>query len=117
VQQTLQAVSRGIYGTTSVESRLQPVVAEAWSLLPEPAVTVEVDLSRLNWFVSTDRFLATRKARLSTVIDALNTLAAGEPLAHKVIATRYTTGLPLVDDERRQRLLKFLMRFAIPAES
>jgi hypothetical protein len=83
--------------------------------MPEPAVTLKVDLSRLNWFVSTGRFFATRRARLSSVIDALHTLAAGESLAQKVIATRYTEGLPLVGADRRERLLHFLLGFAITA--
>lgn len=111
VQQTLQAVSRGIYSSAQVDSSLHPMVAGAWSLLPEPAVTLEVDLRKLNWFVTTDRFFATRKARLSSVIEALHTLAAGELLARKVIATRYTEGLPLVDADRRERLLRFLLGF------
>jgi hypothetical protein len=68
VQQTLQAVSRRVYGDLHVDSHLKPIVAKAWSMLPQSAVAVDVELSRLNWFVATDRFLATRKARLSSVI-------------------------------------------------
>jgi hypothetical protein len=117
VQKTLQAVSRSLYSSIEVESHLQPIVTKAWSMLPEPAVKVDVDLNRLNWFVSTDRFLATRKARLSTVIDALKSLAAGESLSRKVITTRYTMGLPQVDVGDRQRLLQFLMGFVTSAES
>jgi hypothetical protein len=116
VQQTLQAVSRGIYSSAQVDGSLRPMVAEAWSLLPEPAVTLEVDLRKLNWFVTADRFFATRKARLSSVIEALQTLAAGESLARKVIATRYTEGLPLVEADRRERLLRFLLGF-VPSQS
>jgi hypothetical protein len=77
---------------------------------------VEVELGKLNWFVSKVRFLATRKARLSTVVDALTTIAAGEPLPHKVITTRYTTGLPLVDAESRDQLLQFVRSFMLPGE-
>lgn len=117
VQQTLQAMSHCIYNCAPLDSHLQPIVAEAWSLLPQPVVRVEIDLSRLNWFASTDRFMAVRKARLMTVIDALTMLAAGEPLTRKVIATRYTEGLPRVGVEPRQELLQFLLRFAAPANA
>ena len=44
------------------------------------------------------------------MIDALKTLAAGESLPRKVIATRYTTGLPRVDAERRHQLLPAIPR-------
>ncbi|OBE94327.1 hypothetical protein A5776_23405 [Mycolicibacterium elephantis] len=114
VQQTLQAVSRQIYSEQPVSPHLEKLVSEAWSLLPEPAVSVDVDVSRLNWFVATDRFHTTRRTRLSTVIDALETLEAGGDLTKKVISTRYTAGLPSVDGERRRELLRFLRRFAAP---
>ena len=117
VQQTLQAMSRCIYSRASVDSQLQPIVTEAWSLLPQPEAKVEIDPSKLNWFVSTDRFLAVRRARLTTVIDALNMLAAGGQLTHKVVATRYTEGLPRVGIEPRRELLQFLLRFAAPADN
>jgi hypothetical protein len=115
VQRTLQALSRRIYSASPVESHLQSAVAEAWSLLPNPLVNVEVDLDRLNWFVSTDRFFKGRKSRLNTVVDALETIAAGQPLTRKVVASRYTEGLPRVDAERRQVLLQFLRKLTEPA--
>jgi hypothetical protein len=112
VQQTLQAMSRAIYGTATVDEHLRDVVDEAWNLLPPPpAVLDDTDLDRLNWFVSTPRFFATRKARLATVVHALQTLAAGEPLTHKVITTRYGAGLPRVDPTRRNLLEQHLTRF------
>jgi hypothetical protein len=52
------------------------------------------------------------EGRLPSVIEALHTLVAGESLARKVIATRYIEGLPLVDADRRERLLRFLPGFA-----
>lgn len=64
--------------------------------------------------VSMNRFLALRQDRLNAVINALNSLAAGEPLTRKVITTRYTEGLPNVAASRRQELLEFLNRFVAP---
>ncbi|MCV7220105.1 hypothetical protein [Mycolicibacterium elephantis] len=107
-------MSRQIYSEQPVSPHLEKLVSEAWSLLPEPAVSVDVDVSRLNWFVATDRFHTTRRTRLSTVIDALETLDAGGDLTKKVISTRYTAGLPSVDGERRREFLRFLRRFAAP---
>ena len=85
--------------------------------LPEAPTEIDVDLGKLNWFVSTERFLAGRKVRLARMIDALNALEAGEPLTQKVIATRYTDGLPSVDADRRKRLLGFLSRFVAPTDA
>lgn len=119
VQQTLKVMSHRIYAGAPIDEHLRPIVAEAWSMLPLPEAPTEidVDLEKLNWFVSTERFLALRKARLAQVIDALNALDAGEPLTQKVIATRYTEGLPAVDADRRKRLLEFLSRFVAPPEA
>jgi hypothetical protein len=113
VQQTLQAMSRAIYGRAEVKEHLRDVVADAWSLLPPPSTAVvdEVYLNRLNWFVGTAQFFATRKARLATVLHALQTLDANEPLTRKVITTRYSAGLHLVDPARRKLLEKYLTRF------
>jgi len=113
VQQTLQAMSRSIYGRANVDEHLREVVTDAWGLLPPPptAVVDEVDLDRLNWFVSTSRFFATRKGRLATVLRALETLDANEPIEQKVITTRYGDGLHLVDPLRRNLLEQYLARF------
>jgi hypothetical protein len=117
VQQTLQAMARSIYSSTPVDMQLRPIVAEAWSMLPEPAVQVDIYPDRLNWFVCSDRFLATRRSRLTSVIDALETLATSEPLTRKVVASRYTEGLPQVSAKRRGELLQFLRRFEAPKDS
>jgi hypothetical protein len=115
VQQTLQALSRAIYGNATVEGHLRPVVEAAWSLLPPPAANLDdVDLDRLNWFVSTPGFFETRSARLSTVLHALHSLAASEPLTHKVITTRYGAGLHLIELAQRDLLAEYLTKFTRP---
>lgn len=117
VQQALQAMSRKIYGDIEVEGHLSSVVAEAWSMLPQSVVSVHLDVEGLNWFVSSDRFLKLRKSRLVSVIDALESLAAHEPLTRKVVATRYTEGLPAVEARHRGELIDFLRRFQPPPSS
>lgn len=113
VQHTLKAMSRHIYRGVGVAEHLQEVVDEAWSKLPppEPQLELEVNLDALNWFVSTDQFLALRRKRLTTVVDALDRLAKNQPLSEKVIANRYTAGLPYVGKSERDKLKRFLLRF------
>src|SRR5690606_26764291 len=96
----------------SVNAGLRPVVEEAWRLLPEPAPLPEtVEGESLNWFVTSDRFLRTRRQRLESVITALEVIAAGRALDVKVVSRRYTEGLPGVTREDRDALAEHLRRF------
>ena len=112
VQEALKSVSWGVYRDAPVSPGLTPVVVEGWSMLPTPTPLVDVVVrDELNWFVSTQRFTATRRSRLHSVITALETLALGGSLERKVITTRYTAGLPRVPAEARVDLLTELRRF------
>lgn len=116
-QQTLQALAIAIYRDAPITPSLRPLVDEAWALLPEPAVVVaDADPATLNWFVPTERFFKMRAARLQSVVRALETLEAGGQLGSKVIATRYTEGLPRVGEQARRDLLSQLQRFSPPEE-
>ena len=113
VQRTLQSVSWQVYRSAPVKPDLKPIVEEAWALLPEPApLPVPVDPELLNWFVTSERFFATRRTRLASVRRALDDIAAGRPLDAKVVSRRYTEGLPLVTAAARDSLAKHLDRFA-----
>lgn len=113
VQETLKAMTRQIYGSVPVVEPLESVVSDAWSQLPAPtpAREIQVDLSKLNWFVTTDEFIVGRINRLRVVIDALEKIDRGDQPTKKIITTRYTEGLPGVGGEARKRLLEFLRRF------
>jgi hypothetical protein len=111
VQRALQSMAWSLYRDAPVEVHLRDVVEEAWRLLPSPAVIHPVNVNDLNLFVPTARFLTTRHARISLVIDYLERLDQGSPLPRKVIATRYTDGLPGVGQAERQALLRHLRRF------
>ena len=114
VQATLQSIAWSLYRSAPVERRLVTVVEEAWSLLPEPAgLPTGIDPRELNWFVSTDRFLATRIQRLESVVDALDKLANGQVIDAKVVTSRYTAGLPSVSPSARAALRDYLARFAV----
>jgi len=118
VQVTLQSLAWSLYRSAPVERRLDSVVEEAWSLLPKPAeLSKGIDPRELNWFVSTDRFLATRIQRLNSVIGALDKLANGQVIDTKVVTSRYTAGLPSVSPSVRAALRDHLARFAVACQA
>jgi hypothetical protein len=115
IQNALKSLSWSIYHDQEVELSLRAVVDEAWAMLPDSSSAVPLTqsaMTELNWFESNARFLGLRRQRLDEVIDALEKIARGEVLTRKVVATRYTEGLPHVTQERREALLQFLRRFA-----
>jgi hypothetical protein len=112
MQETAQAMAWASYREAPVDAHLVDLTEACWSRLPEPARTLhDFDPGRLNWFVSTPRFLATRRQRLTAVTAALREVRAGRPLEKKVITTRYTQGLPLVRDEDLAQLLELLQAY------
>lgn len=114
VQTTLQSMAWGIYREAPVAPHLKELVESAWKMIPEPE-PVTISDAALNWFEVTTQFQVTRRRRLDSVIEALERLANGDPLTHKVVTTRYTTGLPAVPAEARARLLDHLKSFQPPA--
>ena len=116
VQRILQAMSFRIYRNAPVKPGMEPIVRDAWGLIPPPRREIqEINLSELNWFEATPRFLDTRLSRLKTVVSALEALECGEPITKKVTTTRYSEGLPRVAPESRRALLEYLKRFAVSA--
>ena len=110
VQSTLQAMAWRLYRDAPVAAHLRDLVEDAWSLIPEPGVTVVVP--DLNVFEPTSQFYATRRKRLESVVRALERLRNGLELDEKVVTTRYTEGLPSVDPAVRAELLVYLLRFS-----
>jgi len=113
IQSALKAWSHAIYRDADVLLDLRPVVEDAWSLLPSsPAAQPrQRALLELNWFEESAVFFAKRRARLDEVLGALEAVCLGHPLAKKVIASRYTAGLPTLDPARCRSTLTFLGRF------
>lgn len=112
LQGVLQSMSWAIYRSAPVADHLRQIVEAAWDLIPEPhPVPIPVDEKRFNWFVPTEAFLRTRRRRLTEVVDALQVLGDGGLLQKKVIATRYTQGLPKVAPGARMKLLAWLDPF------
>jgi hypothetical protein len=110
VQLALQATAWSMYRHAPVAPHLTEIVEEAWAMIPPPVELVE-ELPVVNSFCATDRFAATRRQRLDTVIGALQRLNSGLDLEEKVVTTRYGEGLSSVDAAARSELLTFLRRF------
>ena len=110
MQRALQGLAWTIFRNAPVEPHLREVVEEAWKLVPEPAEPV-ADLPPLNTFVISEQYLLTRRARLRTVISALDLIEQGQPLTPGLVTSRYAEGLPQVGTTERSALKTFLRRF------
>lgn len=114
VQRAAQAISTTIYRDAPVAAHLRPIVAHNWSRLDTPNTTRSLVLADLNWFVPTERFYETRRLRLEQVLAAFRAVRRGEALTTKVVASRYSAGLPRIPVEVIDRFLEALLRFAEP---
>ena len=65
------------------------------------------------WFEGSPTFLDTRRARLESVIFALEAINRGQSLSRKVVSLRYTELLPTVGAPQRQALLGELRRHSL----
>lgn len=99
-QQYVQALSRHIYKHCSFSPKLQQRIQVLWEQLPEPdgfSDEAFPDISTLNFFKPRENIVATRIKKIEQVVSAMKTVLAGLPLEKKVIASRYTNGLPFVN--------------------
>ncbi|MFI7466885.1 hypothetical protein [Nonomuraea sp. NPDC049646] len=113
-QRTLQAMSSLIYQDAPVRPSLKGIVKASWDMLPVSDLPVTAPLpEELSWFNPGPAFFKLRRTRLDEVLAALRTLEGGKPLVRKVIATRFTKGLPQVPPGVRAEFLADLSRFEI----
>lgn len=113
-QQYIQALSWHIYQRCSFSSPLQERIQYLWSLLPNPVGFNEEDfpnISELNFFEPREKVVTTRIKKIEQVIGAINKILAGESLENKIIASRYTDGLPHVDHKKLSLLAKNLQTY------
>lgn len=116
VQRTLQEMSWSRYRSHAVKPHLAAVVEDAWALLPEPTTFAAHSFDDWNYFIPNDPWMRLRQSRIRSVRDAATSLLAGKDLETKVIATRYTEGLPHVGAEALTDLQVFLERFVNPSK-
>jgi hypothetical protein len=116
VQRMLQAMSCAVYRHAPVAPHLRGLVEEAWAMIPPPESPDigSVDLTGLNWFEATDGFYRTRLTRLGSVLQALEAIELGLPVAERVVSRRYAEGLPRVEPAARTELKDLLKRFETP---
>ncbi len=105
-----QAVLKGLgesYRRLPVHAEIADVAATAWQKLPMVA-SVEPSLR----FEHSQPFVRRRVTSLRRVSDGLATVARGKPLVRKILAQRYTAGLPSVEVTVLQELAMTLNAYA-----
>ena len=117
-QTLLQAVSFALYKHLPLRPQLARFVAPIWDRLPlrDEIGEIDVPLDRVNFFEFDERWLVRRRATLHVVRDALAACASGAPLEGKVVASRYTGGLPLLRPGAVLPLLDMLTRYSDAVE-
>lgn len=104
IQTALKEISWNMYRRVPLTEEARQIADRSWALLPEPASSHQVLEDEINWFVTTPRFISTRKSKLVAVIDALERIATGAELPQTLEPSRYRIGLPRVARVERDRL-------------
>lgn len=116
VQEYLQAISYKIYRKHPVAPPLQGLVDDVWSRLPlSHRIPVQglPGIEDLNFFDSSNEFVARRRASLAAVRDAADILLQGGRLSRKIISSRFTEGLPSVGVDELTSLSRLLSRLLL----
>lgn len=100
VQRLLQRTSIALFRTKLVSETVRPYAGYAWSRLPGPPTSARgLDISKLALFEVDDAFIARRVKYLDSFVGGAEEVLRSGVLRRKLISTRYTTGLPLLDPE------------------
>lgn len=113
-QQYVQALSRHIYQRYPFSSPLRERIQSLWRLLPKADSFKDEelpDISTLNFFEPREKIVAARIKKIEQVIAAIKKILANEPLEKKIIASRYTDGLPHVDHKKLSLLANNLQMY------
>ena len=109
VQSALKSISHALYRSALTDGTKHKIAEQAWSYLPDHEVGNNlVDLVNLSYFSDAEKTIAMRLKRTKEVFNALKKIKSGEVAPDKVVSGRYTSGLPLVPEEARSRLLWIL---------
>jgi len=103
-QNALKEISWSIYREVPLSSRSRSIADKSWGLLPSPGTVRTLIDSEINWFVSTPRFMKTRKSKLATVISALDRISNGQNAPLSLQPSRYRDALPQVDATKLMKL-------------
>jgi hypothetical protein len=97
VQQILQRTSIALFRDASVAEPLAPYTERAWRQLLPPTAGPKLSLARLATFEPDEGFVARRVAYLNKFVIGCDSVLSTGQLTAKLICSRYTVGLPLLD--------------------
>ena len=103
-QRVLKEISWTLYRDVPLTGRAADVAERSWALLPKPSRTHELLDEELNWFMSTPRFLKTRRKKLDLVVQALDNLSQDLSPPLSLQPSRFRQGLPAVSRTNRNLL-------------
>jgi hypothetical protein len=112
----LQALSTKIYREVSVSPNLQPLIEQAWSRLSIPQIIPVQGLPKeneLSFFDDSPSFRQNRINDIESVAIAIQKVINHQPLDKKVVSSRYTKGLGLLNPEALKPLGNTLMEYVI----
>lgn len=96
-QELLQRTSMEVFRNVAVPSPLDVYTESAWEKLPPPPAGPALPRSQLAFFEPDDSFFARRIAYLTKVMAGCASVLDTGALRSKVICSRYTAGLPLLE--------------------
>jgi hypothetical protein len=108
VQTALKEISWGIYHDLPLTGSARIVANQSWFLLPKPEKSSKVLDRELNWFLTTNKFMKTRRSKLNAVVDALEKLEGGQRVPQELQPSRFRDGLPSVPLKAREAMLSDL---------
>ena len=116
VQLMLQRTALSIFGEACVAPSLAPYVSYAWARLPVPSRGWALSTPELAYFDVDEAFVRRRVAYLDRFVRGADEVLENGRLDRKIVCSRYTTGLPLVDRDAVTRLRDELHRYRVAVD-
>lgn len=111
-QHYLQALSRHVYSKIVFHSNLQIFVDKLWAKLPQPTDLGTIDFpDHVPLFEYKENLIQNRYKKIDSVIAFLDNVKNGISNNKNLISKRYTVGLPLVAESKRDALRSSLFAY------
>jgi hypothetical protein len=94
VQQTLQAMSRGLFRGVPVHPDVAPVAVDAWRRLDPSGGRSDGDTADLARFSADAKFVQRRIKYIDSFVMGAEEVLDGRPVSRKIVCSRYTAELP-----------------------
>lgn len=108
IQTALKEISWSLYRNLPLSKEARVIAEDSWRLLSQPTGLLPTADDELNWFVTTPRFIKTRKSKLAEVVSALERLNEGNEPPHTLRPSRYREGLSSISKANRSELIRDL---------